>query len=76
MEAGAVAGGKDRGAAVNGITRYSKIIPGSRGNYGWTVRYDLLDGYLGITQVEGGEIKDRILLSGKQVKALLDFVKK
>ena len=41
---------------MKGITRYSQTIPGSRRNYGWSVRYDLTDGSLGITQFERGVV--------------------
>lgn len=56
-----------------GETKYSDKIPGDRGNYKWSVQLDLTDGYLGITQFDGDEVKERVLLSPKQVEALLDF---
>lgn len=61
---------------MNGRTEYSGLLAGSRGNYGWPVRFDLSDGsLLGITQLdESGNVKDRVLLSPKQVRALLDFI--
>jgi len=59
------------------ITTYSAKIPGVRGNYGWPIRFDLSnDGFLGITQFDGEAVKDRILLSPRQVKELLTFVNK
>lgn len=57
-----------------GITTYSPKIEGERGNYEWPVQLDLTDGFLGITQWDGGLVKDRVLLSPKQVKELLAFV--
>jgi hypothetical protein len=54
-------------------TRYSEEIPGSRGNYDWGVRFDRHNGYLGINQWND-EGLERILLSPKQVKALLEFI--
>lgn len=56
---------------------YSPTLPGERGNYDWPVRFDMGGtGYLGISQFEDtdGGTKDRVLLSPKQVKALLAFV--
>lgn len=61
--------------AKNGLTTYSEKINGSRGNYGWEVRFDLTDNeYLGITQFDGETVKDRVLLSPAQVKELVSFV--
>ena len=57
---------------MKGITTYSEKIPGTRGNFGWSVRFDKADGFLGISQYKP-EI-DRVLLSRQQVKALLLFV--
>ncbi len=55
-------------------TKYSDKIDGDRGNYGWPVRFDKTGrGYLGITQFDGETVKDRVLLSPKQVKALITF---
>lgn len=59
---------------MDGRTYYSDKIDGERGNYGWPVRYDLTDGYVGITQTEGDVVKDRVLLSPKQVKELTRFI--
>lgn len=58
---------------AKGITRYSQRIDGTARNYNWRVGFDLTDGYLGITQMEGEMVKDRVLLSPKQVKALIEF---
>lgn len=61
---------------MNDRTYYSDEIAGERGNYKWSVRYDVTDnGYLGITQKDGTEVKDRVLLSPKQVDELLAFAK-
>lgn len=57
-----------------GITRYSERINGSPRNYNWPVRFDVTDGYVGITQMEGDVVKDRVLLSPAQVQQLLEFV--
>jgi hypothetical protein len=57
---------------ATGQTHYSDWIDGARGNYDWPVRYDRTDGYLGISQIEGG--KDRVLLSPKQVQELIKFI--
>ena len=57
-----------------GITNYSERIKGSPRNYNWSVRFDLTDGCLGISQIEGDEVKDRVLLSPTQVRGLIDFV--
>ena len=61
---------------AKGDTHYSERVRGARGNYDWAARFDLTDGYLGITQFEGDAVKDRVLLSPAQVQALLDFVGK
>jgi hypothetical protein len=56
-------------------THYSDEIPGARGNYGWSVMYDLTGGYLGITQMtDDGKVKDRVLLSPKQVQEMTRFL--
>jgi len=60
-----------RGIRDNSI-RYSDNIDGDAGNYGWRVQFDILGGYLGITQLAGGRT-ERVLLSPAQVRALLAF---
>lgn len=61
----------------NNRTHYSDKIGGDRGNYNWAAGFDLSDnGYLGITQTDGGKVKDRVLLSPKQVKELTAFVER
>lgn len=56
---------------------YSDKIDGDAGNYGWAVRADETDGYLGITQYgsEAGDIR-RVLLSRAQVEAVVAFYRK
>jgi hypothetical protein len=55
-------------------TKYSDKVAGDKGNYNWDVRFDLTEGkYLGITQYDGDVVKDRVLLTLKQVKALIAF---
>lgn len=49
--------------------QYSADIEGDRGNCDLKVRFDLSEGYLGISQSE-----DRVLLSPKQVEGLVAFV--
>lgn len=57
-------------------THYSDEIKGERRNYNWTATFDwTTGGFLGITQKDGGDVKDRVLLSPKQVEELLAFVK-
>lgn len=58
---------------MKGRTIYSDQIAGARGNYNWPVRFDSTDGHLGITQTEGDKVKDRVLLSPKQVQELIKF---
>jgi hypothetical protein len=54
--------------------KQSDMIPGSQGNYRWRVRFDLSpQGYLGIDQYDGNELKDRVLLSPAQIEALRAF---
>ncbi len=59
---------------VKGRTYYSEDCEGNRRNYGWPVRYDVTDGYIGVTQMDGNKVKDRVLLSPKQVKKLVEFI--
>jgi len=56
---------------------YSDTFNGERGNYHWPVRFDMSGtGYLGVTQfTANGSPKERVLLSPRQVKALLAFVR-
>jgi hypothetical protein len=61
---------------VSKRTVYSEKIEGARGNYHLPARFDLTGGYLGISQFDNAAIKDRVLLSPRQLKALLAFVAK
>ena len=55
--------------------RYSKDVQGDRRNYRWPVRFSIsTGGYLGINQTSGSNSIERVLLSPKQVKALLRFL--
>lgn len=58
-----------------GLTKYSEQVEGNTGNHKLPARFDMTDGYLGITQTEGDRT-DRVLLSPKQVAELLAFVGK
>jgi len=59
---------------AKGRIYYSDKIDGDEGNYRWAVTYDRSDGYIGITQTEDGNVKDRVLLSPAQVKKLTEFI--
>jgi hypothetical protein len=60
---------------MNDRTYYSDEVAGARGNYNWPVTYDVTGGYVGITQkADDGTVKDRVLLSPEQVKALTEFL--
>lgn len=58
-----------------GETVYSETVEGRRGNYHWPAKFDLADGYLGVTQKKNDLPMERVLLSPKQVKALLAFLR-
>ena len=65
------------------ITMYSPNIDGDKGNYKWAVSFDKTGkagsilGFIGISQMdEHGDCKERVLLSPKQVKELIEFAKK
>lgn len=60
---------------MKGLRYYSDKIEGARGNYNLPAEYDLTDGYLGINQ-KGDAATDRVLLSPKQVKALIEFIER
>lgn len=60
--------------AENGTTIYSDEVTGSRENHNMPVRFDLTDGCLGITQMNGTSGLDRVLLTPLQLKALREFV--
>lgn len=61
---------------THGITDYSDRIPGQSRNHDWPVRFDVTDGCLGISQYEGDDLKDRVLLSPEQVRALIEFYRR
>lgn len=55
---------------------YSDRIPGTDGNYNWAVRYDKDGGFVGISQTKDDGTIERVLLSPRQVKALLKFIER
>lgn len=59
---------------MKGQTHYSDEIPGAKQNYDLSVTFDLTDGFLGISQKDAGVVKDRVLLSPKQVEELTKFL--
>lgn len=64
--------------SATGRTRYTEVIPGQRGNDDRSVRFDLTDGYLGVTafqRVGSMSVSARVLLSPYQLAALLKFVR-
>lgn len=61
-------------ATEEGVTNYSEKIDGEKRNHHKTARFDLTDGFLGITQTDSDRVVDRVLLSPHQVKKLLAFV--
>lgn len=61
---------------MKGITRYSVTFEGSRSNYGWSVRFDVTDGILGISQTHDDGQIERVLLSKNQVNELLAFLRR
>jgi hypothetical protein len=62
---------------THGITDYSDVIKGERRNHDHAVRFDVTDGFVGITQYSDtpvGRVGDRVLLSPVQWRALVEFV--
>jgi hypothetical protein len=61
-----------------GITDYSERVEGEMRNHEHTCRFDVTDGFIGITQFEGDgtQVTDRVLLSPRQFTALLAFLKR
>lgn len=64
---------------TNGVTDYSPVVPGTRGNHDLPVRFDYCDGYVGITQYEayesvGQRTVTRVLLNPAQWAELVAFV--
>jgi hypothetical protein len=60
---------------AKGRVYYSTKVRGASGNYDWPVTFDIVDGYVGITQRPDGNI-ERVLLSPAQYKALVAFVER
>lgn len=58
-----------------GLTIYSDAVEGETGNWDWRVKFDITDGYIGITQWND-DSSDRVLLSPRQVQALKRFIEK
>lgn len=55
--------------------KYSEQIAGDKGNYDWPVRFDVHNGYIGITQWNDGS-GDRVLLSPGQLAELRKFLRR
>jgi hypothetical protein len=53
--------------------RYSATIRGDFGNYHWPAEFDAVGRHVGISQIQGTGLV-RVLLSPKQVRALVAFV--
>ena len=60
---------------ARGRVYYSAEIEGAHGNYAWPVEFDVVDGYIGITQRTHRNI-ERVLLSPAQFRALVAFVER
>lgn len=60
------------------VCDYSERVKGERANHGHTCRFDVMDGFVGITQFEGDtdQVTDRVLLSPRQWAALVAFLKR
>lgn len=56
------------------VTDYSKRIAGDAGNHRRGAQFDVTDGYVGITAFEGRTVDARVLLSPKQMQALVAFI--
>ena len=61
---------------TKGATTYSGVVNGDAQNHKLPVRFDVTDGYVGISQYDGTLVADRVLLSPKQVQALVQFMRK
>ena len=55
--------------------KYTDKLKGDKGNYGWVARFDLSNGYLGITEWLDDNKIERILLCPAQVEALQEFLR-
>ena len=53
---------------------YSQWIPGAVGNYAWPARFEETHGFVAIDQKRDDGRIERVLLSPKQVRALLNFI--
>jgi hypothetical protein len=60
---------------MKGITYYSDEILGNRENYNQPVTFDKTDEYLGISQKGKDNTVERVLLTPRQVKEMLAFLK-
>lgn len=58
-----------------GTTNYSSRISGNPRQHNRPVKFDVTDGYVGISSYEAdGKVIDRVLLSPSQWKTLVKFV--
>ena len=55
-------------------TDYSTEFTGTERNYHMTARFDLQDGYVGISQRDSDGRLERVLLAPSQVRELIRFV--
>jgi hypothetical protein len=63
------------GELATGSTSYSDKVLGDAANYNQSVRFDVTDKYVGITQFdENGKVNDRVLLTPKQAKELAEWI--
>jgi hypothetical protein len=64
------------GDKVTGETIYGEKIAGDTANHNQAVRFDVTDKYVGIAQFdEDGTVNGRVLLTPKQAKALVEWIK-
>lgn len=56
-----------------GEIEYSDKVQGDAQNFNQSVKFDKQEGYIGIIQYDGDAVRDRVLLSPKQLKALISF---
>lgn len=57
-------------------TKYSDDVEGDDGNFNQVTKFDKTSGYLGITQRETHGTFQRVLLTPRQVKKMLIFLKR
>ena len=55
---------------------YGPEVKGDKGNFDQPVRFDWTSGYIGISQFEGKAVKERVLLSPVQARALMEFIRR